>query len=44
MLVQGLSVTGGYVLTCLGLVLGILTHLDINDFLGRVFKSLSAKQ
>lgn len=43
-LVQGLSVTGGYALTCLALVSGILTHLVINNFLDRVFKSLSAHQ
>lgn len=43
-LLQGLSVTGGYILTCLGLVSGIFIHLDINDFLDRVLKSLSANQ
>lgn len=30
--VQGLSVTDGYRLTCLGLGSGILIHLDISDF------------
>lgn len=44
MFVQGLSVTDEYILTCLGLVSGILKHLDINDFLDSILKSLSANQ